>query len=505
MDSRKVVDLLGKFNQPKRFASNRTRFLFALLVVFSGLLLLTINVFAAEALDAKQCVDKDQNSPGTFYCDWTPGNIQAGNWVEGSTSFQRFIIDTLVAGQVYTFTFTTTFTDGTAHGYDFITSWDQGLEAYKDYINPGGLDMMTCSQASYTGCSNLISASSYYTDIVVPDDPFTSGTCIGDCSVQSKINEFEGRYGNRTIQLRTLGSITYTHMATPTHHKNDTPLTPIGPTGGDTGTGQTVTKYTVTFQTNSTAIMLLVAPHFAIGGNAWTDKLGWGYGTVSYGAGGLGSGSSWHVRNFQILGGTDPNWGNMDNQANLADGGGDLVPLASTPVVTLTNLTARDVVTMTKPASNSPDIGGVINFYVCADRTPPFTNTYGDTNNLFPNGCISSVGGTGYTTTHIGSVTVNGTGVNNQVLSPLFTAPGNGYYCFMAAYSPTVASFPQHYIAITDSNSSECFFINQTTAVKLSSFNGTNTENDWTFAALGIVGLMGSVALVGAWRKYRLN
>ncbi len=392
--------------------------------------------------DFKQCANKDSPLPaGT--CHWIGSIVQGSNanYTEGMALPQRVVFDGIVAtsGDNHVLTFDHDNTKGGIHAFDYLVSYAQATllasnygfpyssslfdQACADEIGPPGTLQATCN-AIRTGANHAV--------VNVPDDPFISK----DGSTQSRINAFEGVWGDRTIDIYGNAPITNATLALSHDVSN----------GGDTG--DSTMQYVLTWTSSSTSILITYATHIAIGGDPSVNPQAWG---INLGASAI-SGGPYHNNLDNLDGAT---LGSQDNQLK----GADLVKLPPT-VVTTSSPTGGSVVpgttasdTATVNGSSGPGTG-TIDFYLCG---PGLTTAANATT-----GCPS--GGT-----HIGSaVTLSGGSATSAATSSAQTL-GIGLYCWRAEYTPGAHS---PYLATSHTNgTTECF-----TTVKQPSSTDTTAD-----------------------------
>ena len=254
----------------------------------------------ADVTDFKQCANKD---PTLGDCNWINGIVQASNakYFEGMSVPQRTVFTGIApaSGNVHTLTFSHDATKAGVHAYDWLTSYQQAIDAAVAAGTPfNDLNGQACGAAigppntlSAT-CTSLRGGSNFFV-VDVPDDPFTSK----DGSTQSRINAYESVRGNRTIKIYGDALITAASL-TLSHSVGD---------GGDTGDSEI--SYTLTWTSASTQILIEMAGHLAKSGTA-ADAWGAGLGS------GQISGGPYHFNLHQLDGAS---LGSQDNQIKGAD------------------------------------------------------------------------------------------------------------------------------------------------------------------------------------------
>jgi len=222
---------------------------------------------AAVSADFMQC--SNDNPPDDLGdCLWINGIIQPNNsqYQEGMSVPQRILLTDIPAtpGDVHTLIFSVDATKGGIHAYDWLTSWDQALAS-----DPDGLldDLDTCgemiSNTFETICQDLVTGG-VSTTADVPDDPFVSAN---GGAYQTRINEYETDFGDRTIEI--FGNEGFVGTATLSLAHD--------PAADLSDDGDSKIVYTLTWTSASTDIMVLLAGHLAVGDNgldAWGPGLG---------------------------------------------------------------------------------------------------------------------------------------------------------------------------------------------------------------------------------------
>jgi hypothetical protein len=210
---------------------------------------------------------------------WINGILNPDNseYFEGVSTLQRILFDsvTTTAGNVHTLTFSHQAAKGSAHAYDFLTSWNQALAA-TSVIAPGTLvdhntdstDADTLIEAHEPGPASPANFTSVVTalrsgppanikDVEIPDN---MGTLLGD-NVQSRIAAYEGFFGNRTLRIYGNAPITAASMTF----------------NGYSGSGP-LANYTLTWTSSSTQIFIEFAGHLAQGEDFLLTGVGYGTG-----------------------------------------------------------------------------------------------------------------------------------------------------------------------------------------------------------------------------------
>ncbi|MBI5303651.1 MAG: hypothetical protein HY868_16060 [Chloroflexi bacterium] len=484
---------------------------FATFLLVLGILLLALPtaepVFAAS-VGIDQCANGVAGT-NPQSCSWTTGIVGNSNssYIEGMASPQRFLLSNLYSGsagsqcnnttRVCNLTFSASWTDGTKHGYDMLVSWDQAVVINKQIAGVSNFYLNPCAgynPGDTATCTDVYTTNQNIYNVPLPDDSFVSGSFQVDGSTQSRINAFEGLYGDRQLRIYANQPITSAVMLL-SHCTNN--LSSCGIANGSDTSGQTVISYTLIYTTNATDALVTFAGHFALSGNPRINPLTWGY---SNGSGAIG-GASWHVKDPKL----NYTGGSQDNQAQLFEG--SAYPIDSGTRAgggTVTSGAITDTVWMTNTAAGASDIVGNVHFYVCADTIVPFSPPLSST---LPYGCLTTTSGAGYTVTDIGTKTLNvvnaGNKKNSSVTSAVYTPTFAGRYCFLTVFTPTDA-IPYNYNVMSDTNStSECFEYNNPTPLGVYSLSASS-GTDWTMmvVAFGLLGIVVSVGVLKfGWRR----
>ncbi len=467
-------------------------------------------VFAA-GVGIDQCANgKASDALNPQFCSWTNGILGNANssYTEGMANPQRFLLSDLYGGSAGTqcdstthscnLTFSASWTDGTNHGFDMLVSWDQAVTLNKQIAGVSDFLLEPCAGLNGSDpatCTSVYTTSRHIYDVSLPDDAFQSGSYQVNGSAQSRIDAFEGLYGNRTLRIYANDVITGASMLL-SHCTNN--LSACGLANGTDTSGQTVISYTLVFTTNATAAMVTFAGHYALSGNPRVNPLTWGY---TNGSGAIG-GASWHIKDPKL----NYTGGSQDNQSQLFMG--SAFPLDSGTVTTLhvgQGTAITDTVYISNTASGATDLAGNVHFYVCADTTDPYSPP---ASSALEFGCLSTTGGSGYTVTDVGTTNLTvvnaGKGKNSTAVSPIFTATVPGRYCFLTVFTPTDA-IPHDYNVMSDTNGAgECVTFLHTTAVELSSITAT-TGHNWLLlgVTLGLLCVGGGAGVW--WIRFKRN
>jgi len=278
---------------------------FAPLIVAAGLLgLSAVSVVGANLVsDFRQCANNETNGDvtGLGNCHWISSIIQSSNstYFEGMSVPQRTILTNIpeTDSDVHTLTFDHDNTKGGIHAYDWLTSYDQAVAAAADSgitldLNPCGPEIGPPNDLDDT-CEDLRDGLNFFV-VSVPDDPFISK----DGSTQTRIDAYEGTYGDRTITI--YGNAPITSASLSLVHD---------PAANGSDTADSKISYTLTWTSESTEILVEMAGHLAKSG---TSAVGWGVGLGSANI----SGGPYHFNLRQLDGAS---LGAQDNQIKGAD------------------------------------------------------------------------------------------------------------------------------------------------------------------------------------------
>jgi len=285
------------------------RSLYALLV-WLVLFFASVPAFAQSlAVDFRQAANNDQPySLGDVH--WINSIVQNSNSVyyEGMSVPQRLMLVEIPAttGNRHRLSFTHQATKGGFHAYDFLTSYDQALNAANAIVGPNVLvNLNVCGAemgppTSMAATCASVHAGPYSYQVDIPD---AMGTALGH-NVDARIAAYEARFGNRTITL--YGDAPITAAALIFH--------------GYTAGSNLSASYSLEWTSASGSILVEAAAHLAVGEDVARAGTGIGYGN-GLGAGSI-SGGPYHVKLDKLDGGS---LGSQDNQIM---GGMVLVPLA---------------------------------------------------------------------------------------------------------------------------------------------------------------------------------
>jgi uncharacterized repeat protein (TIGR01451 family) len=263
----------------------------------------------APSVDFTQGANGDAvHAPPLSDITWINGILNPNNseYFEGVSTLQRILFDSVsaTAGNVHTLTFSHQAAKGSAHAYDFLTSWDQAFAA-TNVIAPGTLvhpytdsadaDVLIevhepgpASPANFTSISTALHGgpAANIRNVDIPDN---METLLG-ANVQSRIAAYEGFFGNRTLRILGNAAITAASITF----------------NGYSGSGP-LANYTLTWTSASTQILIEFAGHLAQGEDFLLTGVGYGAGK---GAGSI-SGGPYHIQLFKLDGAS---LGSQDNQ-----------------------------------------------------------------------------------------------------------------------------------------------------------------------------------------------
>ncbi len=434
-----------------------------------------------------QCEDSDI-SPSIMSCHWINSQFSGALWVEGAAIPQFIEVAGLSAAatDVHSYTWSVSWSDQVVyHGYDWLVSYDQARQLHQDYVG-SSLDLNQCTGgngAQNDMCNNL-HATGYSQTIEIPDDTFISGSYVKNGQVLPRIQAFEAKYGNRTMTIWTDQPLTGTAVVS-FYHADDAANFPPIFNGGDAGGTGTLIRYTVAFTGAVDAFMLEYGAHFAISGNPYADPMAWGWDELKkgYGAGGLYPSAPWHVKDHTIDGGAG-NIGSKDMQAKLQNA--NLYPITSNSAWNPITKRFTDTITMT--TSTTDPIAGTVDFWVCADNTPLYTDT-------LTFGCTTTT-----TATYVGSSNVSYAGGTAVAVSPQFSPTLSGRYCFLAIFMPAKNGNTYNYPPTADTNNTtECMTVGGPNAVTLNKFQASPGGDGAPIIAI-LLSLLAVVAGAALWR-----
>ncbi len=207
---------------------------------------------------------------------------------EGMSTLQRVFLESITgdqdpgtAGNQHVLNFEHLAAKSGSHAYDFLTSWDQAVAA-TNVIAPGAYPSPIplseqCepgpgapgTPAEFQARCEALHTSGFFIDVAIPD----MTAILGD-SVQSRINAYEGFFGNRTLRIYgdqpiTGGSMTFNGYS-----------------------AQNEALYTLTWTSNSSVVVIEFGAHLAQGQDFLLTGVGYGAGE---GAGSI-QGGPYHVK-----------------------------------------------------------------------------------------------------------------------------------------------------------------------------------------------------------------
>ena len=256
-----------------------------LLMMFSLLVLLAAGAYfvfgqmgtakaARFVVDFRQCSNEN---PTLGDCVWINGIIQQNNsvWFEGMSVPQRTLFKGIPAtmDNVHVLTFSHETTKGRTHAYDFLTSYEQAVEAADAldvaYINLSGDDFTVAEACSAnigppgnleSLCVTDLRGSGNSVDVAVPD---VHAFISKDGTVNSRIAAYElASATDRVITLYGDGSEITNALLTLVQIDSNT-----NPLGNTDDTGDSSILYTLTWTSASDMILLEMAGHLAVSGD----------------------------------------------------------------------------------------------------------------------------------------------------------------------------------------------------------------------------------------------
>jgi hypothetical protein len=288
-------------NQTNQLKRTMTRILLAFMLILAGY----AGGFAqALSIDFKQAGNK---SPSAGKIEWINGIVNASNsfYYEGMAVPQRIILDGLQAGQSRTIVIKhqTLKSAKSAHGYDFLTSWENAEEVARRFSpsKPLLLDVIATrrndasqkvSEAS-SNCNPLNNAVEFKVGIPSPNSNPVPTFGVGQVSVkkqkfESAMNQSKNELSIWVPSGNTISELSFSFIE---YRQGD---------------GDQDAIYELTFTPSGTQAAIEFAGHLASGVDFFDAEIGWGLGK---GSGGI-SGGSYHV----YVDGN--NIGNQDNQVS---------------------------------------------------------------------------------------------------------------------------------------------------------------------------------------------
>lgn len=419
------------------------RTLQALLTASAFSLLLVAMVSAdGNAADNGQCSNKN---PTLNNCVWINSVDQSSNslYFEGMAVPQRALYDSITpvsaGNNTHTITFSTQATNSGAHAYDWLTSYAQASDLSAQ-LGSGAMTLNPCGDLTGTALTecNSVNGGSSHAVIDVPDDPFISANCnpltTANCTTQNHISAFEGKFGNRTIDLWANNVITGTPTLTLVHNPSAD--------GSDAGNTNTDIDYTLTYTSSATVVLLQFAAHIACGFDPQEQAVCWGGGLSASNI----SGAPYHVSYGKSF---DGKGGNQDNQLMAA--AVQPPPAMSTQVSATTRLLGQSVTDKATLTGSNGTIAGTVNFFACGPTASPAQCSSNGTQ-VPPN-----------------NQAVNGASPQTVTSGP-FTPSQPGTYCFRFEFTHTNANYSS---GVTFSTTGECVTYSRATAVTLSSLKAS--------------------------------
>ncbi len=364
------------------------------------------NVLAgANVVDFRQASNNFGQNPVPGDVKWINSIIQKANSVyfEGMSVPQRTVFTGIEStnDNTHTLTFDHQATKNGNHAYDWLTSYDQAIEAADDAGFPY-VDLIADACGANIGPPNDLGTTcqslrdgAYSIEVDVPNDPFISK----DGVTQDKIDAYEVAYGDRTIWLYGNEPIT------------DALLTIEHSVADLEDDGDSDAQYVLTWTSASTELLIEMAGHLAITGAG--NGISWG---LVLGAAQI-NGGPYHFNLDEL---DDDSLGSQDNPIKGADIF-DPDKLAST-TATLIHDADHQVVT-------SVSVGTIVHDQATvtgsgSDPTPTGTVTF----SWFTNGtCENDPAATS------SAFTLSGGSVDGTTFTQTPTPAGS--YAFQATYS----------------------------------------------------------------------
>ncbi len=448
-----------------------------LLVFFSALMICVFFTSSANAGFVRNAFEQCSNENNTLgQCVWIVSNAQDNNslYIEGMVLAQRMMWDGVTDSATapvttHVITWTTQWTKGSKHAYDFVTSYSDAQQTSLA-IGGFGLTMNECADLPTGGgaptmpteCATIRAGTNHLV-VTVPDDSYVSGQCdLGLCNTQDRIDAFETEFGNRTIDIWTDQPLDAVNTILTQVHKADCTAAPILANGADSGDTEqcwTLTVVPANTANPPTIILVETGGHIADGFDPiGLPGVGWG---GQFSSGNI-SGSPYHFRQPFLDGGG----GSQDNQLNAS-----AIPNRPISLVTqlsATSITSPATVTDTATATGDNTLGppnGTIYFYVCGPTVTPTACPIGN--------------GTTGTGTQVGSAVtlVAGAGNTSTATSASFQPTQNGYWCFSVGYLRSNTDTAEYSNETSTSTTNECVLVSGVpTAANLLSFKARRSE-----------------------------
>ncbi len=253
-------------------------------------------------IDFRQAANND--SPySTGEVHWVQSILHQNNAVyyEGMSVPQRIVLMNVPAtqGNVHKLTFSHRATKNGKHAYDYLTSWSQAEKAATAIVGPSVMSEMNPwgddigPPKSMQSMAKDLRTNGYSLPVRAP----TKMSTLLTHSIESSVQQYEKRFGDRTVQIYGEEPIT------------DAELRFDGYTPGR----DAMALYTLTWTSESKNVIVEFATHLAMGSDVTGAGGGIGYGG-GYGAGSI-SGGSYHVT-LEKLDGSP--LGSQDNQIKSA-------------------------------------------------------------------------------------------------------------------------------------------------------------------------------------------
>jgi len=282
-------------------------------------------------------VDYRQCSNDTGICIWINGILQQNNsiYFEGDFVPQRTIFTGIhtTTGDLHSLDFSSEFTKGGVHAFDFLVGYDQGPNNAAGSLTECGVNIGPPATLGAT-CSTIRGGANSFT-FNIPVDTFISK----DGLISTRIAEFVTVHQQPTMTLFGNSPISTASLA----------ITHTVVNGADTGDSDTL--YTLSWQSASTEILIELAGHLAMSGDPTSNPLTWG---SALGAGSI-SGGPYHFKLMTLDGAS---LGNQDNQIKGADllGGPVLITVSGTDNLTTTDGSTVTVTSITTGVMTAQDV-----------------------------------------------------------------------------------------------------------------------------------------------------
>ncbi|TAL04296.1 MAG: HYR domain-containing protein, partial [Verrucomicrobia bacterium] len=398
----------------------------------------TSGLIASATFKDGVSLDFSQFANETGNVQWINGTLNANNstYTEGMSVPQRLVINGIPAApgncssnsNYHCLTFKVLATKGGFHAYDFLTSWQQGVQAADQRIAPGlnlmaGLAGFQCGDLGnpeFGICTNLHAMTNVFL-VPISGDEISNNVVLNTITndVGLRITRYENLFGDRTATLYGNAPIlnaTFTFV------------------GYEPGSGEIYSVYKLCWESASTQFILEVAGHLA-----QTTDQGQLLSYPDTGGSANINGGPYHFKLVELDCGST---GNKDNQIQ----GGEIIPQPICAVsVGVTNI--------------CPGTSATISGMALAGKAP-FTYTWISPENSYTNVISSSVTNVSITVSNPGTYTLYlsdalglvspepcsvvvglNTGTTANTLTNQFICPGSSAsFCVSAAGTPRDAT-----------------------------------------------------------------